>query len=247
MEIVNRKTASQMGSTTFFTGKVCKNGHVAPRYVSTGHCVECVKEAARAYRGGLVSLGRATPAYTGTPDDIDQAIADRIEALRRAHKAAVRKLEADLDLAIENARAKGEQDKRHAAARATAAHTSQAQVAQQQAERQALAARVAARDAFKVGLRRCRAKIAPENVEIADAYVWAVAMARCPEVDQDDVCLGPDKQYAGVQGYLMHADDVAATMAALKDYAPLSTVVPPAPEVMADGASSDWLHTERKP
>jgi Skp family chaperone for outer membrane proteins len=236
MEIVNRKTAAQIGSTTFFTGKVCKNGHVAPRYVSTGHCVECVKEAARAYRGGLA------PTYTGTPDDVDLAVADRIEALRRAHKAAVRKLEADLDLAIENARAKGEQDKRHAAARAAAVHASQAQATQQQAERQALAARVAARDAFKAGLRKCRAKIAPGHVETANAYVWAVAMARCAEVLQEDVCLGADRAYAGVQGYMMHADDVTATMDALKAYAPPSVVVPPAPEVPSDTASSDWLH-----
>lgn len=29
---------------TYFTGKPCRKGHVAERYVSTGHCVVCQKE-----------------------------------------------------------------------------------------------------------------------------------------------------------------------------------------------------------
>jgi hypothetical protein len=268
MQIVTRKQALAQGETTFFTGKPCRKGHVTPRYASTGHCVECVKEAARGYRQEL-SAFRAparVPDLTagGTLEqhaarierDAADDLSDKLDALDRAHVAAVARLKADTQLAKDNARAASARAVRVALAaladamdadrvRHAAQTEREALVAQHQAERQALAARVAARDAFKAGLRKCRAKIAPEHVETANAYVWAVAMARCAEVEQEDVCLGADRVYAGVQGYMMHADDVTATMDALKAYAPPSVVVPPAPEVAADTDSSDWLHTER--
>lgn len=37
----NRSDAAKIGSLFYYTGKPCKNGHVAPRYTSTGQCVNC--------------------------------------------------------------------------------------------------------------------------------------------------------------------------------------------------------------
>lgn len=39
-----RKIAIRNGDKTYFTGKPCKRGHIAPRYVSTTTCLECNKE-----------------------------------------------------------------------------------------------------------------------------------------------------------------------------------------------------------
>lgn len=38
-----RKEARQDGDTLFNTGKPCRNGHMAPRYTSTGGCTECLR------------------------------------------------------------------------------------------------------------------------------------------------------------------------------------------------------------
>lgn len=43
MEVISRKEAIEKGLRTYFTGKPCKHGHVAERYVSNGVCVECMK------------------------------------------------------------------------------------------------------------------------------------------------------------------------------------------------------------
>jgi len=45
--IITRDEARERGLKRFFTGKLCRNGHVAERYVSDGKCVECKREADR--------------------------------------------------------------------------------------------------------------------------------------------------------------------------------------------------------
>jgi hypothetical protein len=41
--VISREMAKGMGFKVFRTGKACKRGHVAFRYVSTGGCIECHK------------------------------------------------------------------------------------------------------------------------------------------------------------------------------------------------------------
>lgn len=40
--VITREDAYRSGQQRFFTGKPCKQGHLAQRYVSTGSCVECM-------------------------------------------------------------------------------------------------------------------------------------------------------------------------------------------------------------
>ena len=42
--VINRDDAVMLGLSVFRTGKPCKRGHRAFRYVSTGACIECVKD-----------------------------------------------------------------------------------------------------------------------------------------------------------------------------------------------------------
>ena len=42
MEILTRSEAKAVGVKQFFTGKPCKNGHVAYRYTQSGTCAECI-------------------------------------------------------------------------------------------------------------------------------------------------------------------------------------------------------------
>jgi hypothetical protein len=41
MDIITRKQAREQGLTRYFTGKPCKNGHIAERFASKGICLEC--------------------------------------------------------------------------------------------------------------------------------------------------------------------------------------------------------------
>ena len=44
MIIIPRGVAKKAGSKWYCTGKPCKNGHISERFVSTGQCVQCMKE-----------------------------------------------------------------------------------------------------------------------------------------------------------------------------------------------------------
>lgn len=39
--IISRKDAKTAGLKKYFTGKSCKNGHIASRYVCNSECIEC--------------------------------------------------------------------------------------------------------------------------------------------------------------------------------------------------------------
>lgn len=47
MEIIARKDALAVGLATYYTGKLCKNGHAAYRYVTSGSCSTCINGTPR--------------------------------------------------------------------------------------------------------------------------------------------------------------------------------------------------------
>lgn len=49
MEIIERKAAFAAGLKQYFTGKACKAGHTAYRYVKSGTCSDCVAAARTSY------------------------------------------------------------------------------------------------------------------------------------------------------------------------------------------------------
>jgi len=48
----NRREAIMSNSLYYFTGKACKNGHTAKRYVRNCECVECRKDYSIRYQSG---------------------------------------------------------------------------------------------------------------------------------------------------------------------------------------------------
>lgn len=50
MDIVDRKTALDLGLKQYFTGKECLKGHIAPRRVSCGSCIECRRLRTKRWR-----------------------------------------------------------------------------------------------------------------------------------------------------------------------------------------------------
>lgn len=69
--IISREEAAAQKLTHFFTGRPCRYGHTAPRFVSTGGCTEC--NSARAARFG--KKAPALFAYPLHPSDVAVALA----------------------------------------------------------------------------------------------------------------------------------------------------------------------------
>lgn len=57
MKLLSREDALASGSTTYFTGKPCRNGHISPRNAKTRHCNKCMEERNR--RNGRKSRERS--------------------------------------------------------------------------------------------------------------------------------------------------------------------------------------------
>ena len=49
LKLISRKEAFDLKLKRFFTGRECKRGHLAQRFVSTGNCVACCTERSRAF------------------------------------------------------------------------------------------------------------------------------------------------------------------------------------------------------
>ena len=58
MLIIKRKEAIQQGLVKYYTGKACKHGHKAERFISSFACIECVKfrQASSHYRDINLSI-----------------------------------------------------------------------------------------------------------------------------------------------------------------------------------------------
>jgi len=90
MEIQTRKEAAQLGQTKYYTGKPCKHGHLAQRYVSSGLCISCTADRAKGFRRNVADARSGLIAVTVMvhPDD-KRAIEDTASALNmgRPHSA----------------------------------------------------------------------------------------------------------------------------------------------------------------
>ena len=53
MKITTHAEAKAGGLKRYFTGRTCRAGHIAERYVSTRNCVECAHKGWRAVRSRL--------------------------------------------------------------------------------------------------------------------------------------------------------------------------------------------------
>lgn len=74
MNTISRNEAVNSGLPRFFTGKPCKYGHLSERYVTTGACIQCLRNSAAKYRQAG-SLGQARTVRLAAyvhPDDAEK-------------------------------------------------------------------------------------------------------------------------------------------------------------------------------
>lgn len=53
MENISRQDAMRLGKHLYFTGRECRNGHVAARYVQSSTCVECLADSNKRGRDAI--------------------------------------------------------------------------------------------------------------------------------------------------------------------------------------------------
>lgn len=56
MKIISRTQAAKLGLSRFYTGKVCRNGHISERYTTNGVCCECQAEHSVSQRKRIKNL-----------------------------------------------------------------------------------------------------------------------------------------------------------------------------------------------
>ena len=67
MEKITRKEAHDSAMVHYFTGKPCIHGHVAPRLVLSGNCVECnrtmrpMRKSSKPLDGGIIAVKITIP------------------------------------------------------------------------------------------------------------------------------------------------------------------------------------------
>ena len=60
MNLVSRIEAKAQGIKRYFTGKLCRNNHLAERYVGSGHCVDCVATQRKSWRSNNMESVRGS-------------------------------------------------------------------------------------------------------------------------------------------------------------------------------------------
>ncbi len=73
-ETITRTEAAAQGRKRFYTGKPCKYGHDAQRFVTTGACIACNAARSKVFSKTIANNGKAF-SYHLHPDDVAAALA----------------------------------------------------------------------------------------------------------------------------------------------------------------------------
>ena len=79
MEILTRQQASEKRMHKYYTGKPCKRGHMALRYMNTGACTDCIAF----YGSQRKNCARLVRFEISHPDDI-KAVQDFVNSINLA-------------------------------------------------------------------------------------------------------------------------------------------------------------------
>lgn len=84
---ISKEDAQKQGLKRYFTGLLCKNGHLEERFVSTRQCMQCSRDKAKAYAKTDKSRNnRLNKTYGLTLSDLDTAThceICKVELIRR--------------------------------------------------------------------------------------------------------------------------------------------------------------------
>lgn len=87
MQVKTRLEAFNNGESRFYTGVVCRNGHLSERYTSTGQCIDCLRSwqvprRSKLYKGNNVYFPQHPFVF---PPGTTREQADAVFELLRTH------------------------------------------------------------------------------------------------------------------------------------------------------------------
>ena len=96
LKIISRDAAHAAGLSKYFTGRPCRRGHVAERYVSMGGCLDCLRR--KATKTAVSVYMPLRPIYFPDATALEAQAAFRYVEANGWFTAAVQALRADLAL-----------------------------------------------------------------------------------------------------------------------------------------------------
>jgi len=166
MDVIDRQTARSNGLTHYFTGRECRNHHIAERYVSTGSCVECMQEHA-------LKTKIHPSAFTKTLSSVDAAfLSERVTARNELQAQRIAVQQKRLALIEEKAAIRA----REIAYKEVGRAARLAAIARQEAGRKAA-----------TKLTRYWVQVGAAHMDAVRAYAYAKAKMRDPDVLFEDV------------------------------------------------------------
>ena len=99
MGLISREDARAQGLKQYFTGEPCKHGHIAPRFVSTGGCKECLAQVPRATK--FKGHGRVTLTIPAALEKYIQLVVRKASSLTFADEMRCR-TDGDFNLWVDN-------------------------------------------------------------------------------------------------------------------------------------------------
>lgn len=93
MEILSRSDAIARQQRHYFTGRPCKHGHVAPRYVQSCTCVECIAQAVGRDRAAARANGPTAAQRAYKTEVVDRRFRLPIDSLPMLQAVAAALLE----------------------------------------------------------------------------------------------------------------------------------------------------------
>lgn len=215
MEIIDRKAARELGRSTYYTGKICLNGHQSYRYVQSGSCSECVN-GAKPGASSITKLEkiaklRADAEVFSTKAVILRGMADSLETAINQEKLIDHDAQKYKRMLIEERRNRV----------ITAELARQERVAKRLAEREIKANKMLQAENRKTALIdfiNFKEPVRPAYIERAKALLMSYAIMRSDQLTINDLWVN----VAPVHGVLFtlksHRDDIPAIREQLKEW-----------------------------
>lgn len=215
MEIIDRKAARELGRPTYYTGKICLNGHQSYRYVQSGSCSECVNgskpgaspisklEKIAKLRADAEVFSTKALMLRRMADSLENAIREQVSVLDDNQKYKRMLIEERRNRIINAELLKKERAAKRLAEREIKANK------MLQAER---------RKAALIDFINFKEPVRPAYIDRAKALLMSYSIMRSDQLTIDDLWINTSPVHSVLFTMKSHRDDIPAIRAQLKQW-----------------------------
>lgn len=197
MELITKRIARSTGLKRYFTGVPCVNGHLSERYVSTGHCIDCVAHVSNDTNNLDSEIERIDRLIAALPErfvalstDIQSKATDKIGKLDT--KIAALQAERAVLLTQFNIEIASLTDKQTVIHERYATQLADLKARKAEAEDNAISRKMAVsltaeRRAALTKMVEVRVEVMPQDIEAAQALIYNYTRDIWPNVTIEDV------------------------------------------------------------